>query len=142
MKLAAGAGIDPDRISFLKVLKHVRRSVIVATVTTATNWMSQRGRQRARRLAGCSCVTCQQRGPLGKCALAQGLCQWEDAIVGDDRDTELPDILAEAGRRVGQAVTDGLERIRPAFDAVAEVAHRPEVRAVIERAEQVMRRMP
>jgi hypothetical protein len=35
MELAAGAGIDPDRISFLKVLKHVRRSVIAATVTTA-----------------------------------------------------------------------------------------------------------
>jgi hypothetical protein len=28
MELAAGARIDPDRISFLKVLKHVRRSVI------------------------------------------------------------------------------------------------------------------
>jgi hypothetical protein len=28
MELAAGAGIDPDRVSFLKVLKHVRRSVI------------------------------------------------------------------------------------------------------------------
>jgi hypothetical protein len=36
MELAAGAGIDPDRISFLKVLKHVRRSVIAQTVTTAT----------------------------------------------------------------------------------------------------------
>jgi hypothetical protein len=35
MELAAGAGIDPDRISFLKVLKHVRRSVIARTVTTA-----------------------------------------------------------------------------------------------------------
>ena len=35
-ELAAGAGIDPDRVSFLKVLKHVRRSVIAATVTTAT----------------------------------------------------------------------------------------------------------
>jgi hypothetical protein len=29
-------GIDPDRISFLKVLKHVRRSVIARTLTTAT----------------------------------------------------------------------------------------------------------
>jgi hypothetical protein len=62
--------------------------------------------------------------------------------VGEDRDTELPDILAEFGRRVGQAVTDGFERIRPAFDAVAEVANRPEVRAVVERAEQAMRRRP
>jgi hypothetical protein len=35
MELAAGAGIDPDRISFLKVLKHVRRSVIARTITTA-----------------------------------------------------------------------------------------------------------
>ena len=36
MELAAGARIDPDRISFLKVLKHVRHSVIARTVTTAT----------------------------------------------------------------------------------------------------------
>jgi hypothetical protein len=36
MELAAGAGIDPDRVSVLKVLKHVRRSVIARTVTTAT----------------------------------------------------------------------------------------------------------
>ena len=35
MELAAGAGIDPDRVSFLKVLKHVRRSVIARTITTA-----------------------------------------------------------------------------------------------------------
>src|SRR2546423_8555619 len=35
MELAAGAGIDPDRISFLKVLKHVRRGVLARTVTTA-----------------------------------------------------------------------------------------------------------
>src|ERR1039457_5904459 len=39
MELAAGAGIDPDRISFLKVLKHVRRSVIARTVTTAAKMM-------------------------------------------------------------------------------------------------------
>ena len=39
MELAAGAGIDPDRISFLKVLKHVRRSVIAQTVTTAAKMM-------------------------------------------------------------------------------------------------------
>jgi hypothetical protein len=62
--------------------------------------------------------------------------------VGDDRDTELADTLAEVGRRVGQAVTDALQRVRPAFDAVAEVASRPEVRAVIERAEKAMRRRP
>ncbi|HEY5837228.1 hypothetical protein [Streptomyces sp.] len=35
MELAAGQGLDPDRISFLKVLKHVRRSVIARTATTA-----------------------------------------------------------------------------------------------------------
>jgi hypothetical protein len=34
MELAAGQGLDPDRISFLKVLKHVRRSVIARTATT------------------------------------------------------------------------------------------------------------
>ena len=36
MELASGHGIDPDRISFVKVLKHVRRSVIrQAAGTTA-----------------------------------------------------------------------------------------------------------
>jgi hypothetical protein len=69
-------------------------------------------------------------------------CQCEDASVGDDRDTELADTLAEVGRRVGQAMTDALERLQPAFDALAEVASRPEVRAVIERAEKAMRRRP
>src|ERR1017187_4064457 len=62
--------------------------------------------------------------------------------MGDDRDTELADALAEVGRRVGRAMTDALERIRPTFDALAEVANRPEVRAVIERAEKAMRRRP
>jgi hypothetical protein len=62
--------------------------------------------------------------------------------VGDNRDTQLADTLAEVGRRVGQAMTDALEGIRPAFDALAEVANRPEVRAVIERAEKAMRRRP
>jgi hypothetical protein len=62
--------------------------------------------------------------------------------VGDDRDTELADALAEVGRRVGQAMTDALERMRPAIDAIAEVANRPEVRAVIGRAEKIMRRRP
>ena len=62
--------------------------------------------------------------------------------MGDDKDTELADTLAEVGRRVGQAMTDALERMRPAFDAFAEVANRPEVRAVIDRAEKAMRRRP
>jgi hypothetical protein len=75
-------------------------------------------------------------------ALARGLCQWEDAIVGDDRDTELADTLAEIGRRVGQAMTDAVERVRPAFDALMDVANHPEVRAVVERAEKAMRRRP
>jgi hypothetical protein len=79
---------------------------------------------------------------LRKRALALALCQWENATVGDGRDSELADTLAEVGRRVGQAMTDALERMRPAFDALAEVANRPEVRAVIDRAEKAMRRRP
>jgi hypothetical protein len=62
--------------------------------------------------------------------------------VSDNRDTDLADTLAEVGRRVGQAMTDALDRVRPALDALADVADRPEVRAVIERAEKVMRRWP
>ena len=46
--------------------------------------------------------------------------------MGDDKDTELADTLAEVGRRVGQALTDALERVRPA----------------LERAEKAMQRRP
>jgi hypothetical protein len=60
----------------------------------------------------------------------------------DDRDTELADTLAEVGRRIGQAVTDALQRLRPAYDALADVANRPDVRAVTERAAKVLRRRP
>ncbi|MBF6301412.1 hypothetical protein IU459_28310 [Nocardia amamiensis] len=35
MELADAEEIDPDRISFLKVLKHVRRSIIGQTANTA-----------------------------------------------------------------------------------------------------------
>jgi hypothetical protein len=62
--------------------------------------------------------------------------------VSDRKDSELADSLAEVGRKVGQAVTDALERVRPAFEALAAVASRPEVRNVVERAEKVMRRRP
>lgn len=62
--------------------------------------------------------------------------------MGDDRDPDLAGTLAEVGRRVGQALTDAFERIRPALDALADAASRPEVRAVIERTEKVLRHMP
>ena len=35
MQLAGQEGIDPDRISFVKVLKHVRRSVIRQSAQTS-----------------------------------------------------------------------------------------------------------
>jgi hypothetical protein len=82
------------------------------------------------------------RWQLRQRALALGLRGWDDATVSDDRDTELADALAEIGRRVGQAMTDALERIRPAVGALAEVANRPEIRAVIERAQKALRRRP
>lgn len=62
--------------------------------------------------------------------------------MSDGKDTELADALAEVGRKVGQTITNALERIRPAFDAVAEAANRPDVRAARERAERAMRRRP
>jgi hypothetical protein len=62
--------------------------------------------------------------------------------VNDDRNTELADALAEAGRRVGQAITDGLERMRPAYDVLRQAANRPEVLTVIDRAEKIMRHRP
>ena len=62
--------------------------------------------------------------------------------MSEDKDTELADKLAEVGRRVGQAITDAIERVRPAIDALAEAASRPEVRAVIDRAEKLVARRP
>jgi hypothetical protein len=57
-------------------------------------------------------------------------------------DSDLAETLAEAGRRFGQAMTDALERMRPALDALTDLANRPEVRAVVERAERAARRRP
>ncbi len=62
--------------------------------------------------------------------------------MSEEKDAELADTLAAVGRRIGQAITDALERIRPAIDALAEAANRPEVRAVIERAEKALARRP
>lgn len=62
--------------------------------------------------------------------------------VSDGKKPQLADTLAEVGRRVGQAMTDALERAPQAFDAVTDVASRPEVRAVFERAEEVLRHRP
>ncbi|HTZ92768.1 MAG TPA: hypothetical protein VMB74_10265 [Streptosporangiaceae bacterium] len=57
----------------------------------------------------------------------------------DRSDNELADRLAEVGRRVGVAVTEALERIRPAVEGARDLANRPEVRAVRERAEKLLR---
>lgn len=62
--------------------------------------------------------------------------------MSDDKDTELADALAEVGRRLGQALTDGLARLRSARDAVAEAANRPEVRTFTESAAKVLRHRP
>lgn len=62
--------------------------------------------------------------------------------MGDGKETDLAETLAEVGRRVGQAMTDALERVRPAIDALAGVANRPEVRAVFDGAEKALRRRP
>jgi hypothetical protein len=63
--------------------------------------------------------------------------------VSDARkDTELADRLAEVGRRVGQAITDAVARLRPAADALTDALNRPEVQAVMERAERVLRLRP
>jgi hypothetical protein len=60
----------------------------------------------------------------------------------EDRDTELADRLAEVGRKVGQALTDALDRLRPAYDALTDVASRPEVRAFTEGAAKALRHRP
>lgn len=55
---------------------------------------------------------------------------------------DLAEKMAEIGRRVGQAMSDAIDFVRPAVDALAEAASRPEVRAVIDRAERLMRHRP
>jgi hypothetical protein len=62
--------------------------------------------------------------------------------MADQKRPELADTLAEAGRKLGQAISDALDRVRPAFDALGEVANRPEVRSVVERAEKLAQRRP
>jgi hypothetical protein len=62
--------------------------------------------------------------------------------VSESRDTELADTLAEVGRKVGQAITGVLDRVQTVFDAVGEVANRPDVRVVIERVEKAVRHRP
>jgi hypothetical protein len=63
--------------------------------------------------------------------------------VSDARkDSELADTLAEVGRRVGQAITDAVERVRPTADALAGMLNRPEVRGFMERAEQALQLRP
>jgi hypothetical protein len=51
--------------------------------------------------------------------------------VTDRQDSELAEHFAEVGRRVGQAISDAIDYVRPAFAAVADLAGRPEVQEVI-----------
>ncbi len=62
--------------------------------------------------------------------------------MSERKDTELADTLAEVGRKVGQAITDALDRIQPVFESVAQVANRPDVRAVFERIGKAASRRP
>jgi len=62
--------------------------------------------------------------------------------MGTDRETGFADQLAEVGRRVGQAMDDARARLQPTLDAITEAASRPEVKAVIDRAERIMRLRP
>jgi hypothetical protein len=57
-------------------------------------------------------------------------------------DSDLAEALAAAGRRFGQAMTDAAERMRPALDALTDLASRPEIRAVVEHAERVAKHRP
>jgi hypothetical protein len=62
--------------------------------------------------------------------------------MGERNDADLAEALAEVGRKIGQALTDALERVRPALDAVAGAAGSPEVQALIERLDRGLRRRP
>ena len=55
---------------------------------------------------------------------------------------DLPETFAEAGRRVGQALSDLMDSIQPAFDALAGAVQRPQVQAALGRAERLLRHRP
>lgn len=63
-------------------------------------------------------------------------------MSNDGGGQDLAETLAEFGRTLGQAITDALEQLRRGVDAVAELADRPEIRALIERTDRVVRRRP
>jgi hypothetical protein len=62
--------------------------------------------------------------------------------VGEPEDADLAEALAEVGRKVGQALTDALERLRPALDAMTDAARGREVQALMERLDRALRRRP
>jgi hypothetical protein len=62
--------------------------------------------------------------------------------VGEPEDADLAEALAEVGRKVGQALADALDRVRPALDAVVEAARGPEVQELIDRLDRSLRRRP
>jgi hypothetical protein len=62
--------------------------------------------------------------------------------MADQKRSELADTLAEAGRKLGQAISDALDRMRPAIEALEGMANRPEVRAMRERAEKLAQHRP
>jgi hypothetical protein len=62
--------------------------------------------------------------------------------VGEPEEADLAEALAEVGRKVGQALTDAFERLRPALDAMVDAARGPEVQALIARLDRGLRRRP
>jgi hypothetical protein len=51
--------------------------------------------------------------------------------VTERQDSELAQTFADIGRRVGQAISDAIDYVRPAITAVEGFAARPEVQDVI-----------
>jgi hypothetical protein len=62
--------------------------------------------------------------------------------VTDGQDSELAETLADVGRRVGQAISDVIDYVRPAFAALTDFSRRPEVQGVIKAAERTLQRRP
>jgi hypothetical protein len=62
--------------------------------------------------------------------------------VTDRQDSQLADTFADAGRRLGQAISDAIDYVRPAFTALSDFAGRPEVQEVIRSAERTLQRRP
>jgi hypothetical protein len=111
---AAGAGLDPDRISFTAALHAVRRTVPLARIGRPSLSFPV-GRQGRRGLAGEAGVA-GEVGVAGEASVAReaGMAREADGVHGDRP--------ARGGRRGGPRLAEGSSRAAVPIRVKAQVA--------------------